>query len=66
MAEVIVPRLLAMLCVVAVFVPAFFVQGLGRSLFPPLALAVGAAMVASWLLSSAFLPVLATAFLRPR
>jgi multidrug efflux pump subunit AcrB len=48
MAEVTAPRLLAMLCVLAVFLPAFFLQGIGRSLFPPLALAVGAAMVASW------------------
>lgn len=64
MAEVTTPRLLAMLCVLAVFVPAFFVGGIGRSLFPPLALAVGAAMVASWLLSSTLVPVLASGWLK--
>jgi multidrug efflux pump subunit AcrB len=66
MAEVTNPRLLAMLCVLAVFVPAFFIGGIGRSLFPPLALAVGAAMIASWLLSSTLVPVLAAAWLRPQ
>jgi multidrug efflux pump subunit AcrB len=63
MAEVTGPRLLAMLCVIAVFLPAFFVTGNGRSLFPPLALAVGSAMAASWLISSTLVPVVAAAWL---
>jgi multidrug efflux pump subunit AcrB len=65
MAEVMTPRLLAMLCVVSVFIPAFFVEGIGRSLFPPLALAVGLAMIASWILSSTLVPVVASLWLRP-
>lgn len=56
--EVVVPRLLAMLSVVAVFVPSFFMTGVSRSLFVPLSLAVGFAMVASFLLSSSLVPVL--------
>src|SRR6185436_16976833 len=52
-AEVVVPRMLAMLSVVAVFVPSFFMAGVSRSLFVPLSLAVGFAMVASFFLSSA-------------
>src|SRR5204863_568227 len=44
-AETAVPRLLAMLCVLAVFVSAFFMEGANRSLFVPLALAVGFAMI---------------------
>ena len=56
--EVVTPRLLAMLAVVAVFVPSFFMTGVSRSLFVPLSLAVGCAMVASFLLSSSFVPVL--------
>jgi multidrug efflux pump subunit AcrB len=56
--EVVVPRLLAMLAIVAVFVPAFFMTGVSRSLFVPLALAVGFSMVASFLLASALVPVL--------
>jgi multidrug efflux pump subunit AcrB len=56
--ETVVPRLLAMLCIVAVFVPAFLMTGAPRSLFLPLALAVAFAMVASYLLSSTLVPVL--------
>jgi multidrug efflux pump subunit AcrB len=58
-AEVLLPRLLAMLAVVAVFVPAFFMSGVSQSLFVPLSLAVGFAMIASFLLSSSLVPVLA-------
>lgn len=58
--EVAVPRLVAMLCVLAVFLPSFFMFGVGRALFIPLALAVGFAMAASYLLSSTLVPVLAT------
>src|SRR5215467_9754126 len=57
-AEVVVPRLLAMLSVVAVFVPSFFMTGVSQSLFVPLSLAVGFAMIASFLLSSSLVPVL--------
>ena len=56
--EVVVPRLLAMLAVVAVFVPSLFMTGVSRSLFVPLSLAVGFAMIASFLLSSSLVPVL--------
>ena len=56
--ETALPRLLAMLCVLAVFVPAFFMTGAARALFMPLALAVGISMAASYLLSSTLLPVL--------
>lgn len=59
-----VPRLLAMLCVVAVFLPSFFMRGAARSLFVPLSLAVAFAMISSYLLSSTFVPVLATWLLR--
>jgi len=57
--EVAIPRLLAMLCVLAVFLPSFFMTGPAHSLFVPLALAVGFSMGASYLLSSTFVPVLA-------
>ena len=55
-----VPRLLAMLCILAVFLPSFFMQGAAQALFVPLSLAVGFAMVSSYLLSSTFVPVLST------
>jgi multidrug efflux pump subunit AcrB len=57
MHEVMQPRLLAMLCVLAVFIPSFFMVGISASLFPPLAMAVGFSMVASYLLSSTLVPV---------
>ena len=62
--ETALPRLLAMLCVLAVFIPAFFMQGAARALFVPLALAVGFSMVASFLLSSTLVPILSVWILR--
>jgi multidrug efflux pump subunit AcrB len=62
--ETATPRFLAMLCVLAVFVPAFFMVGAARSLFVPLSLAVGFSMVASYLLSSSLVPVLSVWVLR--
>jgi multidrug efflux pump subunit AcrB len=56
--EVAVPRLLAMLSVISVFMPSFFMTGIVRSLFVPLSLAVGFAMAASYFLSSSFVPIL--------
>jgi multidrug efflux pump subunit AcrB len=64
--EVVVPRALAMLSVVAVFVPSFFMTGVSRSLFVPLSLAVGFAMIASFLLSSSLVPVLSVWWLGKR
>lgn len=59
-----IPRLLAMLCVLAVFVPSFFMEGAARGLFVPLSLAVGFSMIASYILSSTFVPVVSTWLLR--
>jgi multidrug efflux pump subunit AcrB len=63
--EVVTPQLLAMLSVVSVFMPAFFMQGSTQALFIPLSLAVGFAMIASYILSNTFLPVVAAWFLKP-
>ena len=59
-----VPRLLAMLCVLSVFMPSFFMAGVGRQLFIPLSLAVGFAMLSSYVLSSTLVPVLSTWMMR--
>ena len=56
--ETSVPRLLALVCVLSVFIPAFIMAEPVRSLFVPLALAVGFAMVSSYVLSSTFVPVI--------
>ncbi len=62
--ETAVPRLLAMLCILAVFIPSFFMKGAARELFVPLSLAVGFAMIASYFLSSTFVPVMSVWLLR--
>jgi multidrug efflux pump subunit AcrB len=64
--ETALPRLLAMLCLIAVFVPSFFMTGAARALFAPLALSVGLSMFASYLLSSTLLPVLSVWLARER
>jgi multidrug efflux pump subunit AcrB len=64
-AETAVPRLLAMLCILAVFLPAFLMEGAARALFVPLTLAVGFSMVTSYFLSSTFVPVLSAWLLSP-
>ncbi|MBI3207480.1 MAG: efflux RND transporter permease subunit [Candidatus Solibacter usitatus] len=61
-----VPRLLSMLCILAVFVPSFFMTGAGKQLFVPLSMAVGFAMVSSYILSSTLVPVLSTWIMRSR
>ncbi|MCX6905445.1 MAG: efflux RND transporter permease subunit, partial [Verrucomicrobia bacterium] len=50
--ETIVPRFLAMLCILAIFSPTLFMEGAARAMFLPLSLAVGFAMVTSYVLSS--------------
>lgn len=64
-AQTALPRFLAMLCILAVFLPALFMTGAAQGLFLPLALAVGFAMAASYLLSSTLVPVLAVWLLKP-
>jgi len=54
----VMPRFLSMLCILAVFLPSFFLTGVGRQLFVPLSLAVAFAMIASFSLSSSLVPVL--------
>lgn len=53
------PRFLAMLAILAVFIPAIFMPYAAQGMFLPLALAVGFSMFASYILSSTFVPVMA-------
>jgi multidrug efflux pump subunit AcrB len=62
--ETTVPRLLAMLCIVAMFLPALFMVGAGKAMFLPLSIAVGFSMFVSYLLSSTLVPILSVWFLR--
>jgi multidrug efflux pump subunit AcrB len=63
-AEVALPLLIAMLCMLAVFVPSFFMVGAAKAMFLPLSLAVGFSMAGSYLLSSTLVPVLSVWLLR--
>jgi len=53
-----VPILLALVCILSVFVPAFIMEDPLRALFMPLTLAVGFAMVTAYLLSNTFVPIM--------
>lgn len=57
-------RLLSMVAMLSVFAPAYFMTGVVRQLFVPLALAVGLAMIASYVLSSSLVPILSVWVLR--
>src|SRR5215469_1481574 len=59
-----IARLLSMVCILAVFVPSFFMIGVSRQLFVPLSLAVAFSMIASYLLSSSLVPVFSTWLMR--
>ncbi len=59
-----IPRLLSMFCILAVFLPSFFMIGVSRQLFVPLSLAVAFSMIASYLLSSSLVPVFSTWLMR--
>jgi multidrug efflux pump subunit AcrB len=59
-----IARLLSMFCILAVFVPSFFMVGAARQLFVPLSLAVAFSMISSYLLSSSLVPVFSTWLMR--
>jgi multidrug efflux pump subunit AcrB len=58
-AQIAVPALVSTMCICIVFVPIFFLSGVAKYLFSPLAEAVIFAMVASYLLSRTLIPTLA-------
>ena len=57
--EIAFPKLLILLCILAVFAPAFTMTGIPGALFLPLALAIGFSMIVSFLLSQTFVPIMA-------
>jgi multidrug efflux pump subunit AcrB len=65
-AEIAVPALVSTLCITIVFLPMFFLTGVARYLFIPLAEAVAFAMLASYLLSRTLVPTLAMYLLKAR
>jgi CzcA family heavy metal efflux pump len=64
--QISVPALVSTLCICIVFLPMFFLGGVARYLFVPLAEAVVFAMLASYLLSRTLVPTLAMYLLRAK
>lgn len=64
-AQIAVPALVSTLCICIVFLPMFFLSGVSRYLFVPLAEAVVFAMLASYLLSRTLVPTMAMYLLKP-
>lgn len=57
--EIAFPKLLILFCILAVFAPAFTMQGIPGSLFFPLSMSIAFSMITSYLLSQTFVPVMA-------
>jgi multidrug efflux pump subunit AcrB len=64
-AEIAVPALVATLCICIVFTPMFFLVGVPKYLFVPMAEAIIFAMMASYILSRTLVPTLAKLLLKP-
>jgi len=62
--QIAVPAFVSTLCICIVFVPMFFLTGVARFLFVPLAEAVSFAMLASYLLSRTLIPTLVMFIMR--
>jgi multidrug efflux pump subunit AcrB len=63
--QIVTPAFVSLLCICIVFVPMFFLTGVPRFLFVPLAEAVMSAMVWSFILSRTLVPTMAKYMLRP-
>src|SRR3546814_20142203 len=64
-AQIVTPAFVSLLCICIVFVPMFFLDGVARFLFVPMALAVMSAMICSFILSRTLVPTMAKYLLRP-
>ena len=63
-AQIVTPAFVSLLCICIVFVPMFFLPGVARFLFVPMAEAVMAAMICSFILSRTLVPTMANYLLR--
>lgn len=57
--EISVPKLLILLSILAVLTPTFIMTGISKDMFMPLSMAVAFAMIASFIASQTFVPILA-------
>ncbi|MBB5444005.1 MULTISPECIES: efflux RND transporter permease subunit [unclassified Paraburkholderia] len=63
--QIVTPALVSLLCICIVFVPMLLLDGIARFLFVPMAEAVMFAMIASFILSRTFVPMMAQYLLAP-
>src|SRR4051794_3077661 len=63
--QIVTPAFVSLLCICIVFVPMFFLQGVARFLFVPMAEAVMFAMIWSFILSRTLVPTMAKYLLKP-
>lgn len=63
--QIVTPAFVSLLCICIAFVPMFFLEGVSRFLFVPMAEAVIFAMVCSFILSRTLVPTLANYLLKP-
>src|ERR1700754_2442429 len=64
-AQIVTPAFVSLLCICIVFVPMFFLEGVARFLFVPMAEAVMFAMIWSFILSRTLVPTMAKYLLQP-
>ena len=63
--QIVTPAFVSLLCICIVFVPMFFLDGVARFLFVPMAEAVMFAMICSFILSRTLVPTMANYLLKP-
>ncbi|MBB6187680.1 efflux RND transporter permease subunit [Rhodanobacter sp. MP7CTX1] len=63
--QIVTPAFVSLLCICIVFVPMFFLDGVARFLFVPMAEAVMFAMICSFILSRTLVPTMAKYLLKP-
>ncbi|QDE38061.1 efflux RND transporter permease subunit [Luteibacter pinisoli] len=64
-AQIVTPAFVSLLCICIVFVPMFFLEGVARFLFVPMAEAVMFSMICSFILSRTLVPTMAKYLLHP-
>jgi multidrug efflux pump subunit AcrB len=62
--QIVIPAFVSLLCICIVFIPMFFLEGVARFLFVPLAESVIFAMICSFLLSRTLVPTMAKYLLK--
>lgn len=63
-AQIVTPAFVSLLCICIVFVPMFFLEGIARFLFVPMALSVIFAMISSFILSRTLVPTMSKYLLK--